>query len=131
MKVKTYTSDDHKLAVHLFESNNIVFTGRAISTATEDVFRKLKRDLKYRAIGLLTISVHLDYLNSGNSKQLLLFFKELAKLDTILYTKVQWFVDTDDDQMMELTEVFRSSINNSNFVFFVSTEPVNPIIDTL
>jgi hypothetical protein len=77
---------------------------REITQWTEEVFPKLS--------GLITISIRLEYINSGSSKQVLSFLRliESFKGEDGKDICLKWYYEDDDEAIQELGEDLKVSL---------------------
>lgn len=90
----------------------LIIKGRSIPENPESVFVPLRNWINdfFKAADSLSISVVLEYINSGSSKHLLEILKLLREyLEKGKGIRIVWYYEEDDESIMELGEHFRDT----------------------
>jgi len=94
------------------ETNMLELIGRSIPENPELIFRRLDEWITshFEKNNTLSISIQLEYINSGSSKYLYEILKKLTGLGRTGRTvKMKWLYEEDDEAMLELGEHYRDT----------------------
>ncbi len=94
------------------ETNMLELIGRSIPENPELIFRRLDEWITshFEKTNTLSISIQLEYINSGSSKYLYEILKKLTGLGRTGRTvKMKWLYEEDDEAMLELGEHYRDT----------------------
>jgi hypothetical protein len=95
------------------ENNTLEISGRSIPENPELIFRRLDEWITshFEKNQSLSVSILLEYINSGSSKYLYEILKKLtgyAKSDK--QVSMKWLYEEDDEAMLELGEHYRDTV---------------------
>ena len=94
------------------ETNMLELIGRSIPENPELIFRRLDEWITshFEKNNMLSISIQLEYINSGSSKYLYEILKRLTSMGRTGRTvKMKWLYEEDDEAMLELGEHYRDT----------------------
>lgn len=94
------------------EAETLFIKGRSIPENPESVFKPLRDWVSEYFTGSqsLTMSIILEYINSGSSKHLIEILKTLKKYqEGGKHLNISWFYEEDDEAILELGEHFRDT----------------------
>ncbi len=111
LKEETLTTPEIKLD----SANGVIsFKGKIVTVDCESLFKPLYDWLNLyisNPASKTDIQIHLDYFNTLGTKYLTSFLKKIElQLYPINETKVYWFYDIDDEDMLEIAEDFQTVI---------------------
>tara|TARA_B110000881_G_C18504275_1_gene478653 strand:+ start:567 stop:953 length:387 start_codon:yes stop_codon:yes gene_type:complete len=91
------------------ENGTILLSGRCIPENAVDFYRPIYEWLdEYHSVAKenTTVEIRLEYFNTSSSKCLLDVFKKVEKLQNegLSVVKVNWYYETDDEDMLEAGE---------------------------
>jgi hypothetical protein len=103
------------LAIFDRQTGILLIEGRCIPENPADFFGNITRwvEESFPALkGIIKINIHLEYINSGSSKQILNFLRTLelhdGKGDKSLM--VNWYFEEDDEAIQELGQDIKGSL---------------------
>jgi len=117
MKDIIYTQETQTTPEIKLDSVNglISFKGKIITVDCESLFKPLYDWLNVyvnQPASKTDIQIQLDYFNTLGTKYLTSFLKRIeSQLSPKNETKVYWFYDMDDEDMLEIAEDFQTVIN--------------------
>jgi hypothetical protein len=94
------------------DDNLLEITGRSIPENPELIFRKLDEWINshFEKNQALSVSIALEYINSGSSKYLYEILKKLtAHANSDKKVLLKWLYEEDDEAMLELGEHYRDT----------------------
>jgi len=96
------------------ESGSMLLQGRSIPENSIEFYKPLNDWLDAYAeqpVGITVVDVRLEYFNTSSSKCILDFFKRLEQMNgSNTEVKVNWYFETDDEDMQEAGEDYEAIV---------------------
>jgi hypothetical protein len=97
-------------------SNSLTITGRSYPELAINFYKPIMDSInEVDSFDFFTVYLDFEYLNTSSNKAVSYIIKNIAD-KTKEVVEVNWGIDEDDESMVDLSESYKSMINNTKFI---------------
>ncbi len=101
--------------IYFEPDGRLLIEGRAIPENVSTLFEPLLLYVDKLKAKHVNFDINLEYFNTAASKKILKMLKKIDTNPTIKSCIVNWHYETDDDDSLEMGEIFRDCLKNISF----------------
>lgn len=103
--------------VHFHPDGKLLLSGRSYSENPKKFYAPLLEWCKTIVKNEILFELKLEYLNTSASKSLYELLNTVANNEFVNKLNVNWFYESDDEEMLETGEILAGEIKSANFTY--------------
>ncbi len=108
-------AQNHSPHIDFHPSGKLKITGRSLPENVAELYNPLIDFARKLQTDLVTFDIILEYFNTASSKKLLELFKAVDVNDKVSQVLVNWHYEKDDEDSLEMAEIYHESLGRSEF----------------